>query len=285
MNGVPRDTVGCSLMGALRRAECDNWRGKYLRALNIYAPQVEYSMNKKSARDISPLHHSRKQAEVCWNDWKQLKCATASIPDSGFHTDKKSRLFSRNRQDVKCYLKFKVDDAISSPIEIPSTGFTEDSKKHVPCISNAGEAKLSGRDYCLEGIGTTSDIVGGKHTKQRNGEGGDNALPRSSNVEKDGEDEDDDSGIFQMEGLENESNAGASCLGSSCTSSTRARRWVSVDDPNWLDFSITNQDIDSMGTTRFGLSESFVPPHQMVERGCFSLGLQHELKTRLPVQI
>lgn len=295
-NAIPRDTSGCSSMGALKRPENENWRGKYLRALNIYAPQVEYSMNNKKGRVISPLYNSKKQIELQfnWDDWKQFNRTTASIPESNFHTDKRSRVFGKNWTDAKSHRLVKGDDAISSPIEIPFTGSIEDSKKRAPCILYGSKSlcgsKQSDRDLCTKRESGTLD--GGEMQKKEPSieEGASAVLSRSSNAKEDGEDDDLDSGIFQMEGLEYEKYPGSTCSGSSYCSSTtpsltRARRWVSVDDANWLDSSITNQDIDSMGTTRFGLSESFVPPHQMVERGCFSLGLQHELKTRLPVQI
>lgn len=113
-------------------------------------------------------------------------------------------------------------------------------------------------------------------------------LDRADNSRDDQEDEsEDEDDIFKMDGLEDstrpklkkkssfrtfdggESRASYSSMGA-------GRRRGSLPTPGSAMRGGNQDDADEYRT----LSESFVPPHQMVERDCFSLGLRDELKRR-----
>ncbi|GMF39042.1 unnamed protein product [Phytophthora fragariaefolia] len=89
--------------------------------------------------------------------------------------------------------------------------------------------------------------------------------------------DDDDDDIFKME-FEGEgagSNASSNVFRSKRASSDR--RPVELRQRRPGGFDDFDDEEDDVVTP---LSASFVPPHQMVERGCFSLGLRDELKRK-----
>ncbi|KAG7385118.1 hypothetical protein PHYPSEUDO_001831 [Phytophthora pseudosyringae] len=88
------------------------------------------------------------------------------------------------------------------------------------------------------------------------------------------EDEDD---IFKME-FDGDSNAGDNVFRGKRASTDRHRE--NLRPRGFHDF-----DGDEVDDVVMPLSASFVPPHQMVERGCFSLGLRDELKRKPGVHI
>ncbi|KAJ8525462.1 hypothetical protein ON010_g15651 [Phytophthora cinnamomi] len=90
--------------------------------------------------------------------------------------------------------------------------------------------------------------------------------------------EDDDDDIFKMEfeGEGGDSNASNNVFRSKRASSGRRRVELRHHRPGGFD-DFDDDEEDDVVTP---LSASFVPPHQMVERGCFSLGLRDELKRK-----
>ncbi|KAE9285049.1 hypothetical protein PR003_g26691 [Phytophthora rubi] len=86
--------------------------------------------------------------------------------------------------------------------------------------------------------------------------------------------DDDDDDIFKME-FEGDSSAN-NVFRSKRVSSYRQRVELRPRRPGGFDDDFDDEDDDVVTP----LSASFVPPHQLVERGCFSLGLRDELKRK-----
>ncbi|KAF1772743.1 hypothetical protein JG687_00002222 [Phytophthora cactorum] len=90
--------------------------------------------------------------------------------------------------------------------------------------------------------------------------------------------EDDDDDIFKMEfeGEGSDSNASSNVFRGKRAAKDKRR----VDLRQWRPGGFDDFDDDEEDDVVTPLSASFVPPHQMVERGCFSLGLRDELKRK-----
>ncbi|CEG42433.1 uncharacterized protein PHALS_12710 [Plasmopara halstedii] len=89
----------------------------------------------------------------------------------------------------------------------------------------------------------------------------------------------DDDDIFKMEVDEgSNSTARRSVFRDNRTTNTKRRGDIRPHRPGILDGLDGNNGV-------MPLSASFVPPHQMVQRGCFSLGLRDQLKRKPGVQI
>uniref|UniRef100_A0AAV1V1U3 Uncharacterized protein n=1 Tax=Peronospora matthiolae TaxID=2874970 RepID=A0AAV1V1U3_9STRA len=87
--------------------------------------------------------------------------------------------------------------------------------------------------------------------------------------------EDDDEGIFKME-FDSESTGGKVASVNKRANKEKERINVSQRRTSCLD-DVRGMDDSKVVTP---LSASFVPPHQMVEHGCFSLGLRDKLKRK-----
>ncbi|GMF10426.1 unnamed protein product [Phytophthora lilii] len=90
--------------------------------------------------------------------------------------------------------------------------------------------------------------------------------------------DDDDDDIFKMEfeGEGSDSNASSNVFRGNRASKDRRRVELRQRRPGAFDDFDDDEDDDVVQP----LSASFVPPHQMVERGCFSLGLRDEFKRK-----
>lgn len=118
----------------------------------------------------------------------------------------------------------------------------------------------------------------------------DNYVDECGDTEEEDDDDDDkdteaddlfnEGAMFEMEDFDNE-------LSSNNISKAQRRRRSSslvgsnqrpnlLPRPHSVRQMSTNKDLFSMQT----LPESFVPPHQMIERDCFSIGLRDQLKRR-----
>ncbi|KAF4144167.1 hypothetical protein GN958_ATG06631 [Phytophthora infestans] len=90
--------------------------------------------------------------------------------------------------------------------------------------------------------------------------------------------EDDDDDIFKMEfeGEPSDSSASSAVFRGKRKSKDKRRVDLRQRRPGGFDDFDDDEETDVVTP----LSASFVPPHQMVERGCFSLGLRDELKRK-----
>ncbi|CAH0478209.1 unnamed protein product [Peronospora belbahrii] len=98
----------------------------------------------------------------------------------------------------------------------------------------------------------------------------DEHVDESMNLE-----DDDNHGIFKME-FDGDSIGGTNVFKAKQMSNHRRRTDLKQRRPGGLD-DFDHDDEDDVVTP---LSASFVPPHQMVDHGCFSLGLRDKLKRK-----
>jgi hypothetical protein len=95
------------------------------------------------------------------------------------------------------------------------------------------------------------------------------------------DDEDDDIFKMEFEGEGRGPSASRNIFRGERASKDRRRTELRHRRPGGLDDEEDDEEDDFVQP----LSASFVPPHQMVERGCFSLGLRDELKRKPGVHI
>ncbi|KAG7395690.1 hypothetical protein PHYBOEH_003329 [Phytophthora boehmeriae] len=336
-----------------------NWRANYLRALNIFTPDLQTSTRGRhvssgdSRRPNAASGRSRRATTatdqvpsrpVSSNSSNTRGRPSGSTSTSGRQSSRSgsSRSHSRTRgsspadEKPSTYVfglrqhlfrarrtprsELTVVDRVSAPIEIP-TGVSVTSPTEIPTRAD----KLSGRrdssSRRQRGSSNCSDFQNSTDKQQpmqllsweepsvmlgngawsiesdkRNERSAGVAIPvdrsrRSSRpyegIAEECEDTEDDEpthpeneeddDIFKMEFDGEDSSASRNVFRGTRASSERRRGELHRRIPGGLDgFDDDDEENDVVQP----LSASFVPPHQMVERGCFSLGLRDELKRK-----
>ncbi|OWZ23141.1 hypothetical protein PHMEG_0002010 [Phytophthora megakarya] len=258
-----------------------NWRANYLRALNIFTPdlatpsrprhtQQTTTRPQSNRRDTRPSRRRSTPAEEKEKD-----------KDKSYVFGLRSHLFRARRLAPS---EITVDH-VSAPIEIPtgprtptpksdkvernserrSNEFQSSKELNQPMqlLSWEEPSVMLGNEWPLESEKRNSGVrYSGPHSIAEECEDTEEEVLTT---------EDDDDDIFKMEFDDNDVNTSSNVFRGKREKERRTkdlqRRPGRFDD-------LDDRDVVTP------LSASFVPPHQMVERGCFSLGLRDELKRK-----
>lgn len=284
-------------MGA--RDHAQSWRGKYLRALNITPAETTDTTDTgkvklrsmsfhradadgdRNARSRSYSSSTKKEEDAR----KSLERSTPSPPQHhhqprirhtvplrgpmtppmnpyGFAT---KPALARGR---RCHTDpFVYAERLSAPIEIPSASAMvnqlDGNARH-----DAYTSPLSMNNRSKNPV----PLLSWEEPVASPAAADDEEEEEEDDLEED-EDDDDDDHIFAMEEVHDESR---------CTSTNRTRNGKSRRRLRTESLSIISSGREKRVHHAFGadLSKSFVPPHQLVERNCFSIGLRDELRRR-----
>ncbi|KAG1702190.1 hypothetical protein DVH05_009980 [Phytophthora capsici] len=351
-----RPMANSSQKMALNANKNKNWRANYLRALNIFTPDLDTSRGRydtgrragstpqtqpgrseassrrrtattttvedttrrpssNNSRGRSSVSTSARQSRSGSSSRSRRGTSPSEDKNSSYVFGLRSHLFRARRPTTRN--EFMVVDRVSAPIEIP-TGSSVTSPTAIPSRGD----KLERRDSeTRRRRGSSNDFQNSNDPKQpmqllsweepsvmlgnggwplesekrNNGlvNGSDNRVRRSSRPysgpegiaeecedteeeDLDGftnteDDEDDD--IFKME-FDGDSKASNNVFREQAT---KVKQRENLRQRRQGGFDAFDDEEDDVVTP---LSASFVPPHQMVERGCFSLGLRDELKRK-----
>lgn len=322
----PLSMANSSQRLALSANKNKNWRANYLRALNIFTPDLQtstrgrhVSSEGRRAERRRP-EEPRRRPEEPRREEPKPPSTRASSSNSARSSRSGSSTRSHNQEKASTYVfgmrqhlfrarrpprsDFMTVDHVSAPIEIP-TGTSVTSPTEIPSRAD----KLD-RNSMQRRRGSSNDFQGSTDKQpmmqllsweepsvmlgsggwplesEKRDELGRRSRPYAGIAEEyeDTEDDeptttenDDDDDIFKMEfdGEGSGSNAGKNVFRGT-RSKDRRRAELQRRRPEGLDDLDDDEESDAVTP----LSASFVPPHQMVERGCFSLGLRDELKRK-----
>lgn len=315
-----------------------NWRGKYLRALNIYTPEVAFSKEKRGSEG-SPKARAGRSDVDCGSLSRSYDSSTGNsdpVPLDVIQSTHKlgervrpsaamSRMKARARGHLRtessaeafvangygfqlrpalsrgrrCHTDpFVLDEHVSAPIQIPQPARCEGALKHqgssnrlldrrresedrvdaVPAVRLLSWEEPVAMQAAAKALSAGIPIDQTTHTLGINDSVviNDVLVEDYDSSESETEDNDHEDGIFTMEGLDDEMQK--PCTRKRAASPLRTRRDRTVSASVVIDEH--HREEASLLGRKEELSASFVPPHQMVERDCFSLGLQNEFKRR-----
>ncbi|ETK75308.1 hypothetical protein L915_18067 [Phytophthora nicotianae] len=352
-----RPMANSSQRMALNANKNKNWRANYLRALNIFTPDLATSTrgrygpsgdgNRRPTANGRAETSSRRRTATATDETTRrpesnnsrgrstVSVSTSARQSSRSTSSSRSRRGTSPSEDKTSSYVFglrshlfrarrmapksdqMVVDRVSAPIEIPTgscatspTAIPSRDEKDSECrrrrgssndFQNSNDPKqpmmqllsweepammLGNGGWPLESKkrsnndGLAIPVNNGRSRRPYSGPHG--IAEECEDTEDEGltNTEDDDDDIFKMEfeGEDSDSNASSNVFRGK--QKTKEKRRVGMDLRQRRQGGFDDFDDDEEDDVVTPLSASFVPPHQMVERGCFSLGLRDELKRK-----